>query len=295
MSHPTLTAAIRLRELRQYDRAEAELRRFLAGDPDSDTAHHQLAICLLQDGRRQPEALEEIRAAIGLAPRDPAHHAMHAFVLFRMDRWKEALAAAGEAIREDPASLPGWLEKARAHFALRQFDEAEAAIRQALALDPDDENSLIILSAIQQQSGNVDSGLATAEKLLARDADSSWGHANLGWAKLRQQKHREAEAHFREALRLEPGMEFARSGLIESFKARSPLFRLYLQWVFWLGKFGGGQQLLIIIGFYVLYQIGRSAAASIHPLLAGAIVLVWIIFAFGSHLANGLGRAKFTC
>ena len=290
MSEASILTAIHLAQLRQFDRAEAELRRYLAENPSDDDAHWHLAACLMQDDKRLPEALKEIRLAVGLAPQDAANHAMHARILLAMDKDKEALAAANEAIREDPASTFGWCMKANAHFALRQLDDAEHAIRQALALDPDDEDALGILSAILQTAGKVDSGLDAAREILARDADNAWGHANLGWATLRQNKPREAEAHFREALRLEPGLEYARMGLIESFKARSALYRLYLKWAFWMGKFADGQQFLIIIGIFVIYKLFRSVAEQIHPLLVAAVVLAWFMVIFGSHLAGAFGH-----
>lgn len=294
MSQASLLTAIHLAQMRQFDRAEAELRRYLAENPSDDDAHFHLAACLLQDDKRHAEALKEIRAAIGLAPQDAANHAMHARILLAMDRDKEALAAANEAIREDPASLFGWCMKANAHFALRQLDDAEQAIRQALALNPDDEDALGILSAVLQQAGKVDSGLEAAKEILARDADNAWGHANLGWAKLRQSNPREAEAHFREALRLEPGMEYARMGLIESFKARSFLYRLYLKWAFWMGKFADGQQFLIILGIFVIYKLFRNVAEQVHPLLVAAVVLAWFMIVFGSHLAGAFGHLLIT-
>lgn len=294
MSQASLPRALRLLELRQYDRAEAELRQFLAENPSSDDGHFHLAAVLVEDPKRREEALREIRAAIGLAPGDAANHAMHARVLLALDRDKEALAAAGEAVRADPDSLFGWCMKANAHFALRQLDDAEQSIRQALALDPDDQDALGILSAVLQQAGKVDSGLEAAREILARDADNAWGHVNLGWAKLRQQNQREAETHFREALRLEPGMEYARMGLIESFKARSAFYRLYLKWAFWMGRFGDGQQFLIIVGLFVIYRIARNTAELIHPLVVAAVVLAWFMIAFGSHLAGAFGHLLVT-
>jgi tetratricopeptide (TPR) repeat protein len=294
MSQSSLQRAIHLVELRQFERAEAELRRYLAENPSDDDAHFHLAHCLLLDGKRHTEALGEIRAAIGLAPESAMHHALHSSILLALDRNKEALAAANEALRQDPASSFAWFMKARILFRLHDLDGAESAIHSALEVNPDDEDALGLLSAILQQAGKVDSGIEAAQKMLARDADNAWGHVNLGWAKLRQNNPREAEEHFREALRLEPGMEYARMGLLESFKARSPLYRLYLKWAFWMGKFAGGQQFLIILGIFVIYKLFRSAAEQIHPLLVAAVVLAWFMVVFGSHLAGAFGHLLIT-
>jgi tetratricopeptide (TPR) repeat protein len=206
MSSPHFQAAVRLRQLRRFDQAEAELKLHLASEPDDAAAYAELALCLKEEERRLPEALAAIERAVGLDPEEPGFLAWRCFILCQMERGEEALAAAHAAISMDPEFANGWVEQSRAYHVLRRWKDSEASARKALALAPENSVALNLLSSALQMQGNSHSGIGVAEQLLARDPEEPYAHANMGWAKLRQQNYKEAEAHFREALRLEPGV-----------------------------------------------------------------------------------------
>jgi hypothetical protein len=48
---------------------------------------------------------------------------------------------------------------------------------------------------------------STIDGTLSREPENSFSHANKGWTLLEQGRRKEALAHFRESLRLEPGNE----------------------------------------------------------------------------------------
>ena len=50
-------------------------------------------------------------------------------------------------------------------------------------------------------------------------------------------KYPQAMEHFREALRLEPDMEWARLGVVETLKAKRVLYRPVLWYFLWISKF----------------------------------------------------------
>ncbi|MGI9243746.1 MAG: hypothetical protein ACR2RV_23315, partial [Verrucomicrobiales bacterium] len=114
--------------------------------------------------------------------------------------------------------------------------------------------------------------------------------ANAGWAALTRSDYKKAEEHFRESLRLDPDDQHARSGLLESFKARSPLYRAYLKYVFWMARFEKGTRWMIIIGLYLGFRIGRELLAAVDPLLAAVFVIIYLVFVFGGWLASGVGN-----
>ena len=87
--------------------------------------------------------------------------------------------------------------------------------------------------------------------MLSRDPEDPYTHANAGWAALQRGERRAAEVHFREALRLSPGFESAREGLLTSFRARSPLYRAYLRYCFAMQRLGAGSRWAVIIGLYL--------------------------------------------
>jgi hypothetical protein len=127
-------------------------------------------------------------------------------------------------------------------------------------------------------------------QLLAEDPEDAWAHANAGWAALARSDHKKAEEHFRESLRLDPGDEHARSGLLESFKARSPLYRAYLKYIFWMARFEKGTRWMIIIGLYLGFRVGRALLEKVHPLLAVIFVIAYLTLVFGGWLASGIGN-----
>ena len=60
--------------------------------------------------------------------------------------------------------------------------------------------------------------------------------------------------HFREALRLNPNMEWARQGILEALRARNPIYRVMLRYFLWMSRFRGKVQFGIVIGGWLGYQ-----------------------------------------
>ena len=98
-----------------------------------------------------------------------------------------------------------------------------------------------------------------------------------------------AEELFREALRIDPTNEYARSGLIQAFKSRSHFYRLYLKWVFMLQRMEGKSQWILVIGIYLGYRVGRELLAKVHPILGIVMVVLYLGLCFGTFLAPGIG------
>lgn len=69
---------------------------------------------------------------------------------------------------------------------------------------------------------------------------------------------RAAPEHFREALRLEPDDEYARSGIVHALRARHFLYRLMLAYFLWMSRLSGTVQLALIFG-----AVFRLATASV--------------------------------
>jgi hypothetical protein len=100
---------------------------------------------------------------------------------------------------------------------------------------------------------------------------------------LQRGDHRSAETHFREALRLSPGLEPAREGLLASFRSRSPFYRGYLRYCLWMARLKDKSQWGVIIGIYLGFRLLRTAAGTISPTLAlgvGALYLLLVLWAF---------------
>ncbi|MCU0796133.1 MAG: tetratricopeptide repeat protein [Akkermansiaceae bacterium] len=279
-----------LRERRRFPEAIAALHQHLVADPDDFQGHFELAVTRLMEGEDHRTALLDIDRAIAQEPEVAIAHAVKSQILNRLERHAEALSIADDAIALDPELDAAWFSRALALFELRRLPEAEDAARKALELDPDDADSSNLLSTILRIAGKVDQAQSEIGRQLAKDPENAWTFANAGWAALQAGDRHKAEELFREALRLDASMEHARLGLLEAFKSKSALYRLHLRWVFFLQRHSEKNQWAIVIGIYLAYRLGRSILASVHPLAAAGLVVVYLFFCFGGWLASGLGH-----
>src|SRR5205085_1539069 len=143
----------------------------------------------------------------------------------------------------------------------RRFDLAEEKLRQSLMAAPEDGMTHAFLAqclcerkaweaatAEARQAIHCEPDLPLAHAALARVPEDAFSHANQGWTLLHEGKPRKALEHFREALRLEPEMEFARLGIVEALKARNLIYGLMLRYFLWMDRLGGTVQWVIILG-----------------------------------------------
>lgn len=106
---------------------------------------------------------------------------------------------------------------------------------------------------------------------------------------MRQGDHRAAAKHFAEALRLDASFEPARAGMIEAFRARSPLYRAYLAYAFWMSRMLPRTRMMTVLGLYVGYRIAHAYAKDSAPRVAVVLVVVWLSFVLFTFLSRGVG------
>jgi len=285
-----LKRGLLLRAQGRLEDAEIFLKEAVAADPEDGYAFFELAVCQINMEGRRKEALYSINQAISLDPGISEFHSVKGISLAFLDRGKEALEAADEAIRLSPESALGYQSKARGYLVQQKWAEAEKEARKALSLDPDDRESGHILASVLRLQGKMSENADAVGKLLRDNPEDPFAHFNAGWSALQRSDYRTAEEHFREALRIDSEFDQARTGLIESFKARSPLFRQYLKYCFFMQRFQRGAQWAIIIGFYLAYRFGRVALAAVHPAAATVLMIVYLAFVFWVWVAGGLGH-----
>jgi tetratricopeptide (TPR) repeat protein len=270
--HPQLLRGLQLKQLGRFADAASAFKEALSQDPNDAFAMHQLAACewRLPDARKT--ALGTIDQAIALEPNNPEHHVLRAFILCSLDRPREALAGTRTALGLEPNDSYAHTAEAQAWLQLEEWPQAERAAREALAFDADNSGAANLLTqALRLQNKQAE----TAEHLagmLARDPEDAYTHANAGWAALQRGERRQAEEHFRESLRLDPGFDYAREGLLTSFRARSPLYRGYLRYSFAMARLNRRARWAVILGFYFAVRLARY--------LPGGFVLVALYFLF---------------
>ena len=289
MSTP-LSRAQMLRQHRRHEEAVALLVAHLASFPDDAVAHIELALNRLEIPGQKALALEDARRATGLIPDNPFPLALQSSILSQLDREKEALPLAEAAIVLDPEDVYSWNAKTLALAGLHRWNDAEQSARHALSLDPDDETASNLMAHVLRLQKKLDESEQESRRRLERDPDNAFSFANAGWAALQRRQVKEAENFFKEALRLQPEMTYAKEGLKESYRARSGFYRLFLRWAFFLQRFSEKHRMAIFIGIIVGFRIMRAIAEAVSPKLVLPLFIIYYIFLFGTWLAPGIAN-----
>ncbi len=257
MSAHVARAQLLLAQSRPAD-AERESMLALAQQPDDPHALALLALSRLQQAKREP-ALDAARQAVGLAPDEPFLHNVHAHVLRELGRHDEAHAAVLEAVRLDPGDADHFALLASVELERGKWQAALEAAEQALALNAEHVGAANLRAMALVRLGRKAEAMESVDYALDRAPDDAFSHANQGWNHLHRNNPKKAQEHFREALRLDPGLEYAREGMLEALKARNPIYRGMLAYFLWMGRQSARFQWAFIIGIY----FGNSAVRSL--------------------------------
>lgn len=295
-SGPLRLRASLLMQQGRHELAEEQLRLALAQDSADATSHAMLAICLTEREAWEP-ATEEARQAIASAPDDGYAHFAMAYVMRSRNRLTEARAAIREALRLDPADADyhGMLASIEANA--EQWKDCLAAAETGLQFDAEhDACGNLRAMALTKLGRRAEAGV-TINESLRRDPENAFTHANEGWRLLHAREPQKAMEHFREALRLEPDMQFARSGIIEAMKARFFVYRWMLSFFLWVGRFPPRVQLAIVVGFPLLNSMVQRTLAAIPALswLSGPLVIAWLLFVWLSWSSSSLTELVLLC
>jgi len=279
-----------LLEQGRFAEAEKYFREALAIEPNDGETLYYLAFCLLQQ-KRLPEARDTVRAAIALDPENSAFHVLHAMVLARLDKLKEAQAAVQAALEIEPESDQALYVRATLHASRMEWAKAEKDARAALEINPENGPAANLLAhSLRLQNRPAESADQVAY-MLSQDPEDADTQSTAGWTALQRGDREAAEKHFLEALRLEPHHEIAREGLKEAFKARSPVYRMYLNYCFFMQRFTAKMQWALIIGLLVGVRLVR---AIFPPPIALAVLAAYFLFVLWVHVARAVGNFQLT-
>ncbi len=281
---------LQLKELGRYAEAEKAFREALGENPRDAFALNQLAGCLFHQTGRQTEALTVIDDAISIEPTEAEHFVLRGFILCGLERPKEALAAARQALELDPYSTLAFTAEAQAYLQMERWADAEASARKALAIDADNSLSANQLAQALRLQNKLAENASHLAGMLERDPEDPFTHANAGWAALQRGQHREAETHFREALRLDPEFDYAREGLLNSFRARSPLYRGYLKYCFFMQRLSGGARWAVILGLYFGQKLARAIFTGPYKMVGIGIAALYFLLVLWVWVAKGVGN-----
>jgi tetratricopeptide (TPR) repeat protein len=280
-----LQRALVLFDQSRPDLAEKELALALAADPDDPVAHSYLALCLREKDDLS-RATEEAQTAVRLAPDWAFPHYVLSRVHDARNRMEEAEAAIREALRLNPENASFHAVLASLRLQQRDWEGTLQAAEKGLECDAEHVSCNNIRAMALTKLGRAEEASATIARTLARDPEDAFSHANQGWTSLHQRDTKKALEHFREALRLNPELTFARAGLVEALKARNPIYALMLRYFLWMGHLSRPAQWGILLGGYFGYRLlgdlaerNPALAPWLMPLLVGYIVfavMTWV-------------------
>ena len=273
---PQLQRALLLYEQSRYDQAETELRRVLASEPNDAFAHAMLALCLAK-GKKLNEALAESQHAIHLAPDEAFPHHARASVLVEREDFAAAGAAVAESIRLDPHQADAFSLQAAVRLEQRDWNGALASAEKGLEIDAEHVGCTNLRAMALRQLGRKEESAATMHEALAKAPEDALTHANQGWALLQRGDPKKALEHFREALRIDPELDWAREGIVEALKARNPIYRVVLAYFFWMSRLSAGAQWGVLLGGVIGSRVLNSLAKS-NPKLAPFILPVQVLY-----------------
>jgi tetratricopeptide (TPR) repeat protein len=248
MSAHLARAQLLLAQSRPAD-AEREAMLVLAAQPENTAA---LAILALSRSAQQKgtEALTVAEKAISLAPDDPYLHYIRGITLHRLERNDEARATVRESLRLQPENEDVFTLLSAIELGRNDWAAALTAADQALALNPEQVEAANFRAMALVRLGRKAEATDTVDFALHQEPENALSHANQGWNYLHRNEPRRAMEFFREALRLEPGLEYARQGMLEALRARNPIYRVMLAYFLWMSRQGAKFQWAFVIGTY---------------------------------------------
>jgi tetratricopeptide (TPR) repeat protein len=218
---PNLLRGQMLRQAGRFEDACKFLREAIEADPEQAEAYIELALSESGLPGRQKESLRTIERAISLDPQSARALAYKAYLLSQAERHKDAIVIGNGALAKDPTCYMALLALANAETRLSHWQRADAAARRLLEHYPTDTSALNRLPESHE----------IVLRILALVPNDAFGQTNAGYEALRVFDHRRANTHFLNALRVDPHLNHARLGLLQSLRERIWIYRANVKFI----------------------------------------------------------------
>ncbi len=275
----------------RYKDAEIELGQQLGQSPNDPSIFALLSICKHEQGASE-EALQLIEQSISLMPDEPNYLYLCGKYHLEAGKYDKAEQLIDNAIVLEANDADYYMAKAVIKSRKKLWQEALDCANIGLNINPAHIGCLNIRSQSLVKLDNKEAAYDTIQEALYYDPENSYTHSNVGWGVLEQGDHKKALEHFKTALKLDPTNEWAKAGLVEALKARYWLYRIFLQYSFWISNLQSKSQWLVLIGFYassrILNYLGEQFP-SLNPFVT-PLITIYIIFAISSWIITPLSN-----
>lgn len=271
--------------------AEASIKEALQHEPNNDYALALLGRCYL-NSERYKEGITIVQQAIAINPDEDFYFYLLGFGYYQLNEYIIAQEQLRRAIELNPyhAGYYGML----AHVLLqeKEFELALDKANEGLAIDAEDITCLNARSTALNKLKRTADAIATMQDALAQDPDNAVTHATVGWNFLEKGKHKDAERHFLEALRISPNYGSAKMGLKESLKSKIPPYRWLLQYSFWVQNSGKKFSQYLPIILYIAFRVLIAAFESNERTsgIGWALGGIYILFVVTSWSMNSIAN-----
>ena len=157
---------------RDYVSARVEISKALAAQDDLPAYWAKLARAQLGLGNYL-EAYDAYSRVIELDPKDEEAVQTLAELSYSGGSFKDAEKFADQILDTQPRSLRMLLVKGSVHAARRELPEARAVADRMLTIDPANEGGAILLARLLNLNGERAEAIATLEKSIVKDGESS--------------------------------------------------------------------------------------------------------------------------
>jgi protein O-GlcNAc transferase len=182
--------------------AEAPVRRALQFY--TQDARYWNMLCLsLRAQNKMAEAEVAARNALSLVDL-PEYWLNLGNCLFDQQQWANSIQAYEQTLARNPNDSEAWRNLGAAEQALGRLDRAKLALDRSLSLQPGDVNTQVRYALLQLQLGDIDRSIQFAKSVLAQMPELVPAWLLLGNAQRLRDNLAEAEAAYREAVKLAP-------------------------------------------------------------------------------------------
>ena len=186
----------------EWNEADVSFTRAVQLNPDLAMAHLHLGLTL--QAEHKPGALEEVRRADALAPRNPVILAQLAQLLVAGGDDRDAIPLLREALAANPGSAANAYQLGLALQRTGDVKEAIPLLQKAAAAESTNGEVLTNLGMALCQAQRAKEAVPVLQKAVALSPRNATAHENLSAAYIQLSQFDDAVAQLRQALRLSP-------------------------------------------------------------------------------------------
>ncbi|WP_430410758.1 tetratricopeptide repeat protein [Kordia sp.] len=281
---------VQLFELGRFNEAIPYLSQAITESVYNYASKYYLALCFfnIEAFDKSSKIIDEL---LSETPNEGNLFFLKSQIAAQLDKATEALNLVNQSIELNPYEADYFGFKGMLLMGSKKFEEALHTVNEGLQLNPKNNACLNLRARLLTKLNRKEEADETVEHLLFDNPEDDYAHANVGWVALENGDTKKALHHFKQALQLNPNMQYAREGMSTALKSKNFLYKWYLKYAFWMSKQSSRNQWIFIIGLYVVYRLGIGLLeASDLTFLIIPLVVVYLVFVLGGWIMESLSN-----